>query len=178
MHDMLQPPTTLAVQQLFVRHQSAIRAFIMSLVPKFSEADDVLQETFLTITEKAGQFAAGTNFLAWACTIARLKVLEAQRRGGKQILSPAVVDALVASMPAEALDDHRLSTLSDCFDRLPPRQRKAIELRYYRDQSPPQIAEQLSQTLNSVNVVLSKARAALRECVERALRRHEHPEEA
>ena len=174
---MSQPQSPLAVQQLFVRHQSAIRAFIMSLVPKFSEADDILQETFLTVTEKADQFIQGTNFLAWACTIARFKVLEAQRRGGRQVFSPEVIDALVASMPADALEDRRLRLLSDCFDHLPPRLKKVVELRYYRDCSPPQIAEQVSQTLNSVNVALSKARVTLRQCVERALRRHELREE-
>ena len=40
----------------------------------------VLQEVFLVITRKANDFEEGTNFFAWACTIARFKLLELLRR--------------------------------------------------------------------------------------------------
>jgi DNA-directed RNA polymerase specialized sigma24 family protein len=36
------------VQQIFVKHQSTLRAFILSLRPDFVEAEDILQEVFLT----------------------------------------------------------------------------------------------------------------------------------
>jgi RNA polymerase sigma-70 factor (ECF subfamily) len=53
------------VQQLFVKHQSRIKAFILSLQPDFSEADDILQEVFLVVTRKAIEFKEGSNFMAW-----------------------------------------------------------------------------------------------------------------
>jgi hypothetical protein len=40
---------TLRVQQLFVRHQGAFKAFVLALWPDFAEADDVMQEVFLVI---------------------------------------------------------------------------------------------------------------------------------
>jgi len=70
------PTPTEEVQLLFVRNENAIRAFIRALQPSLSDADDVLQETFLTVSRKASSFEIGTNFTAWACGIARLKVLE------------------------------------------------------------------------------------------------------
>jgi RNA polymerase sigma-70 factor (ECF subfamily) len=66
---------TLRVQQHFVRHQGALKAFVLALWPDFAEADDVLQEVFLTVTAKAHQFEEGTNFLSWARSIARYEVL-------------------------------------------------------------------------------------------------------
>src|SRR5580698_266775 len=62
---------TMRVQQLFVKHQLGLRAFILSLEPNFTDAEDLLQEVFLVITRKANDFREGTNFFAWACTIAR-----------------------------------------------------------------------------------------------------------
>tara|TARA_B110000438_G_C15604774_1_gene559593 strand:+ start:445 stop:723 length:279 start_codon:yes stop_codon:yes gene_type:complete len=73
------PDATEQIQLLFVRHEGVIRAFVRALQPSLSDADDVMQETFLTISRKAETFELGTNFVAWACSIARLKVLE--RRG-------------------------------------------------------------------------------------------------
>ena len=63
-----------AVQQLFVRHQSKVRSVALALTADFAAAEDVVQETFLTVTAKACDFDLDTNFLAWACAIARLKV--------------------------------------------------------------------------------------------------------
>ena len=57
---------TLRVQQLFVRHQGALKAFVLALWPDFAEADDVMQEVFLVITRKAAEFQPETNFLSWA----------------------------------------------------------------------------------------------------------------
>ena len=96
------------VQQLFVRHQSAIKAFVLSLVPNFGEAEDMLQETFLTVTQKAADFRQGSNFIAWACAIARLKILEAQRRGAVRTFSPEVVESLASSVPDQTFDERRL----------------------------------------------------------------------
>jgi RNA polymerase sigma-70 factor (ECF subfamily) len=55
------PTPTEEVQLLFVRNENAIRAFIRALQPSLSDADDVLQETFLTVSRKASSFEIGTN---------------------------------------------------------------------------------------------------------------------
>jgi DNA-directed RNA polymerase specialized sigma24 family protein len=50
------PTPTEEVQLLFVRNENAIRAFVRALQPSLSDADDVLQETFLTCFAKGIQF--------------------------------------------------------------------------------------------------------------------------
>ena len=164
---------TIHVQQLFVRHQNAVMAFVLSLLPRFSEAEDVLQETFLTVTRKAADFQDDSNFTAWACTIARLKVLEAQRRSGRPAFSTELVDALAASVPSGLFDERRLQALSDCLSRLPPQMRELMQLRYYGEKLPEEIARCLSRSPRSINVALGKARVMLRDCIRRTLRREE-----
>src|SRR5438270_9490379 len=91
---------TVRVQQLFVKHQLGLRAFILSLEPNFTDAEDLLQEVFLVITRKANEFKEGTNFFAWGCTIARFKLMELLRRRAKsQALSEEVIEALCAVEP-------------------------------------------------------------------------------
>ena len=160
-------PVVARVQQLFVRHQSAVRAFAIGLTGDFAAADDVVQETFLTVTAKAADFEPETNFVAWACAIARLKVLE-NRRAVKRF-SPTVVESLADSIPAAELGpdlgQERLPLLLECLKHLPPRARDLIRLRYFLEQGPSEIASSLGRSVGGVNTALLKAREALRDCM-------------
>ena len=68
-------PEQVEVQKQFLLNSSLIHGFIYSLYPS-AEADDLLQEVFLVVTEKAEEFRPGTDFLAWVRKVARYKVLE------------------------------------------------------------------------------------------------------
>lgn len=163
------------VLQLFVRHQPRIKGFILALLPDFAAAEDVLQETFLVVQRKAAEFETGTNFLAWAFRIARFQVMKAQTAHQRQAerLSDAVLESLAECAPVEPWDDRRLSLLPGCLDKLAPQARKIVDL-FYRDEHKPQeIAQRLSWTPAAVSVALSRARKALRECIEHQL--HQQP---
>lgn len=158
------------VQGLFLQYQPAIRGFILSMVPDFSLADDIVQETFLTVTRKASAFELGTSFAAWVKTIARFKALEAIRARRFETLSDEVLSAL-STEPREfgGDTDERLALLRSCMDQLAPQARRSIDFRYQNDHMPPQIAGLMGCTVQSVNVTLSRARAFLRECVQRKM---------
>lgn len=66
-------PHMLRVQQLFVRHQGQLRAFVLAIWPDVGRADDVLREVFLTVTTKAADFQRKSNFLAWSREITQRK---------------------------------------------------------------------------------------------------------
>jgi RNA polymerase sigma-70 factor (ECF subfamily) len=70
---------TLQVQRLFVQHQQVVLYYVMTIEPNLGDAQDIVQETFLTVSRKAGTYAQGTNFPAWACTVARYQALQFQR---------------------------------------------------------------------------------------------------
>lgn len=163
---------TLRVQQLFVASQGNVLAFILSLQPKFAEAEDILQETFLVISRKADSFTPGTNFLAWACTVARFKVLEFRRRQATQAaqISDAAVESLCGELPDGAFFEHRLGALRECLHRLAPRARELIWLRYQGACEPEEIARKMAWTPGSVRVALTRARGVLRQCVDARMR--------
>lgn len=156
------------VQGLFVQHSSRLRGFITALTPDLGMVDDVFQETFLTITAKAGAYDPARDFLPWACGIARFKVMEAGRKAARawKPLSPEVIEALCASEPEPESDDSLLVHLRNCLDKLSPSSRKIVGMFYQQSHKPAEIARHLGWSAESVYVALSRARAALRRCVE------------
>jgi RNA polymerase sigma-70 factor (ECF subfamily) len=163
---------TLLVQKLFVKHQGVVKAYILSLLPSMADAEDVLQETFLTVSAKAAAFAEGTNFVAWACTIARFKVLEARRRLRQpSLLTEEAIDALSEEVPETGFFEERVEAVRRCLDRLAPRARQIVWLRYHGGCSCDDIGRQVGWRAAAVRVALAKARTALRSCVEFQLKR-------
>ncbi len=159
------------VLQLFVRHQGRIKGFIVSLMADFAGAEDVVQETFLVVQRKAGEFEAGSNFIAWAFQIARFQVMkaQAQQRRAADRFSDEVLEALAASAPVEARDDSKLTALPGCLMKLAPQARRVVDLFYEHEHKPQEIARILSWTPAAVSVALSRARGFLRKCIEEQL---------
>jgi len=164
------------VQGLFIQHQPEIRGFVLAMIPNFSMADDVVQETFLIVTKKALSFEIGTSFSAWVKTIARYKALEAIRARRFDTLSEDVLEALGTEPHEFAGDtDERLVVLRGCLEQLAPQARRSIDYRYQNENLPPQIANLMGCTVQSVNVTLSRARTFLRECVQRRMAANPNP---
>lgn len=161
------PNATEEVQLQFVRHENSIRAFVRALQPSLADADDVMQETFLTVSRKASTFEPGTNFVAWACGIARLKVLENFRQKKRaDSLSEAAIIALAEDAPTPESLSEREDALEGCLEKLAPKARDLLWRRYSRRQSSAEMAEAAGMTSTAVRVALSKARVALRDCIQ------------
>jgi RNA polymerase sigma-70 factor, ECF subfamily len=177
--DAPNPRTVEEVQRLFLRHAGMLRGFILGLMPDRNRAEDVFQELFLTVTRKADDFESGTNFLAWARSIARLKVLEAFRghKGGPALLGQEALEAVLATADHTEEDwEDKREALAKCLDQLAPRAREIVELRYSEEHlAPPDIADRLRWSVNAVHVALSRARKFLQECTRRRLALEDHP---
>lgn len=170
--DNTMPDDTEEAQLLFVRHEGAIRAFVRALQPSLADADDVMQETFLTISRKAATFEPGTNFLAWACGIARLKVLENLRqRQRTTVLSEKAIIALTDDAPAPEVTARREAALARCLEKVAPRARDLLWRRYSSRQSSDEMATALGMTPTAVRLAMFKARIFLRDCISAELKR-------
>ena len=162
----------LQVQRLFVKHQSVIKAYILSLLPSLTDAEDVVQETFITVSAKAASFEPGTNFVAWACTIGRFKVLEARRRlNDPRTLTDEAIEALAEDAPEPLFFEEQISAIRNCLDRLAPRAKQIVWLRYHGGLSCEDVGRQVGWGAAAVRVALAKARTALRTCVQFQLKK-------
>jgi len=162
----------LHVQQLFVRHQQTVLGYVLSVEPNFADAQDIVQEVFLAVSRKAQTWSAGTDFLAWACTVARYETLRFQRTRERRRtrLDEDVIELLHGAEVVDAVEWKRhVDALRRCLDRLAPRAKELIWRRYHAAQMPEQIATAIRWTANAVRVALTRARDALRDCMERRL---------
>ena len=66
--------------RLFVRDEARIYGYIRSLVVHRADAEDLLQETASVLWQKFHEFQPGSNFLAWAMSIARFQVRHFRRK--------------------------------------------------------------------------------------------------
>ncbi len=163
---------TLHVQTLFVQHQQALTAYVLSLEPGIHEAEEIVQETFVTASRKASTWTRGTNFLAWACTIARFKTLSFQRDRGRQKcrLADDVVELLADHTESDySVYQAQVTELRACLNKLSPKARELVNLRYHAGLKPEQIAGEIDWSVNAVRVALTRARKALRECLGRSM---------
>ena len=140
------PTPTEEFVSLMATHQRAVFLYLNSLVPSAVEVDDLFQETFLVCWREYGKFQPGTNFPAWACTIAfnRVRAWRASQSRQKLVFS----DAFLESVAQELNENHdvlqdRAEALQHCIGKLPDHHREMIRLRYTAETSIDAMAERL-----------------------------------
>ena len=168
------PPAdhTLEVQRLFVQHQQVVLYYVLTIEPNLGDAQDIVQETFLAVSRKAGTYTLGTNFAAWACTVARyqaLQSLRARQRSAARLDDDVMEMLYGGDTPEPESLAHRTRALKDCIEKLAPKALELIRRRYHLGQLPEAIAPAVGWTPNSVRVALARARQTLRTCVDRSL---------
>jgi RNA polymerase sigma-70 factor, ECF subfamily len=160
-----------SVQEQFSGQLLALRGYLIALVRDTHLADDLLQETFLTACEKCDSFETGTNFKAWVFAIARFKALNAirSRARSEHLLSTETLERVADHYEPPADQTQKLRLLEQCIGKLSPKAREVIRLRYQHAIGPEAISRHLGRNKNQINVLLFRARQALRDCVEQEL---------
>jgi len=159
------------------RHQQALRAYIVSLMPGMSGVQDVLQETNLVLWEKRGKFKPGTHFQAWAFAIARYEVKAHRRKAialGVTTLDDDLLEELAErgeQRPEEL--EQRLRSLDKCLGKLQDKERQLIEHRYFSGATLESFSAACGRPVDSLRVSLFRIRAALRQCINKELTRGE-----
>ena len=157
--------------ELYRFYAPAIFRFCRRAMPTREDAEDATMEVFMKVREKLGQFDASRSFSAWLYRVAanhcwdllrRRRVRQDKETGDLETLplehpDPGQLDQLIVR--STGLEVRR------ALDKLPPRARMALVLRYYADMSYDEIAEALGVRRAFVGVVLLRARHELREAM-------------
>jgi RNA polymerase sigma-70 factor (ECF subfamily) len=160
----------------FVQHlteiQTRLLAYIAMLLGDPAAARDVLQETNLVLWRKASEFTDGTDFGAWARSIAKYQVLAYLRdaKRDRHLFEEHLVDAISVDAEPESQGlEVRHAALQVCLEKLTQHQRTLLDRRYTEGCSIQQIAENSRRTVGSVAMSLSRIRQTLLECIEHRL---------
>jgi len=162
--------------RLLARHESRLSIYVHSLVPIWADAEDILQETKVRLWEQFDSFEVGTDFGAWACTVARYMVLESSERSArKKLYFHEDVEELISARAKDRADaaDLRRNALAFCIAKLDLPSRKLLQQFYAEGLKVKQIAESVGRTTQSVYSAISRSRQALRKCIERQLAKEE-----
>jgi RNA polymerase sigma-70 factor, ECF subfamily len=157
---------------LMARHNAPLMSFILSLLPHWADAEDILQQASVVMWRKFAEFKPGTSFLAWGCQIARFLVLNHVRKNSRDphVFSAELVEVLAreAEDDADRLQSQR-AALGSCMQKLDTRSRRLLARCYETGASIKDAAEQLGATPNSVYKTLNRLRETLLDCVRRSM---------
>lgn len=171
-----------AFVEMLARHRGQLFGYIYALVRSLADAEDIYQETAMVLWSKFGEFEPGTNFLGWACAIARYRTanfLKSERRRRRHF-GHAVREELAALQASINPSDAGLQqeALADCMKRLPDGDRRLVTLCYGSHNSFREVAKRLGRSSQSVYDALSRIRCVLFECIDRKMAHDERSRDA
>jgi RNA polymerase sigma-70 factor (ECF subfamily) len=170
--DDVSPQRMDAFVRLLGQNQRRIFLYVMGLVPNWTDAEEIIQETNLILWREFDRFQQGTNFAAWACKVAFHQVLAFRKRKQRDRLefSPAFLEAVGAEAAADAdFLEERSQALSGCIGKLPEAHRDMLQLRYTEGLTVDAIAAKLDRSVEAVYRALSRIRQSVHQCVTRTL---------
>ena len=158
------------VEQLFSSHAALVRSVCRSLLRDRFEAEDAVQQTFLSAQRALVNGSSPRDEAAWLATIARHECLARVRARMREPL-PLELEEGDAGSDAHtaAVRRHEAVELREALAELPAQQRAAILLREVRGLSYQEVASSLSVTTAAVESLLFRARRSLQTRLREAL---------
>ena len=165
----------LALRALYDLTAGKLFGLALKVVGKRDWAEDVLQESFITIWRSAGDYRATLSPpLAWMGMIVRSRALDFLRRRASERADTALelddaIGETVAGDSPDPIDTAQASeqawALHECLRKLEGRQREVLSLAYLRDLSHAQLAQQLQLPLGTVKTWIRRGLDQLRGCM-------------
>ena len=159
-----------AFSSLYQQTNAKLYGVVARILTRGDGAADVLQEAYVRIWEKAGDFdPVRGSALAWMATIARNRALDEVRRMRPVSLEdqpegfePAAeeIDPLAARERSEGL-----AALVDCLKALDEEKRAIVLLAYYRGASREALAKRFGRPVPTIKTWLHRSLAQLRDCL-------------
>ena len=154
-----------AFAALFSHFAPRVKSYLLRLGAPSESAEELAQETLLTVWRRAGAFDPGRAAAStWIFTIARNLRFDALRREKR----PSMADDPSDTGPGPALPDTLLAALQDearigrAIAELPSEQAKVVRLAFFSDKPHSEIAGELDLPLGTVKSRLRLAMGRLR----------------
>ena len=158
--------------RLLMANRHRIYGFIFALVHNHDATDDILQEATTVLWRKFDRFEPGTDFGAWAMSVARLSIFEWRRKQKKlplplddRELMQLADEAVVVSCEAGA----RRDALRRCVEHLPDRQRELLRRRYQNGERVAAIAQSSKKSTRAIYKTLNQVHNSLLSCIQKRL---------
>jgi len=154
---------------LFLRSEREVFRYVAALVPNVTDAEDIVQQTAISLWEKFAAYDPRQPFTPWACRFALNKTRQwIERRQRWQALLDHGLGEELEQRRQEMLPDFemRLKHLEGCLGKLPEEQRSLVEGYYYERTSVEKLAQRFGRSEAATYKMLQRIRHALQVCVE------------
>lgn len=144
-------------EELLNANRYAVERFVKFRVTSITDADDILQEIYLTAYRKFAQLKNKESFKPWIVSIARNKCNDYFRQKAARMEIP--LDAVTIK---EAVDSRygvaEVNTVAEVLNRLGDKDKQILYLYYWSEQSQAEIAKSLNLPLGTVKSRLYNAK--------------------
>ncbi len=158
-----------AFEYLFNRYRGSIQQLYLQRTGGNAEdADDLLQETFIKVYLNLHRYDNTYTFGQWIYAIARNTFVDFMRKRRDDLSIDVIPSENYAAStsstltPEESIINSQQKTqLEQFLERMAPRYRKLVELRFFRELSYEEIAEQMEMPMGTVKTQIHRARTQL-----------------
>jgi RNA polymerase sigma-70 factor (ECF subfamily) len=162
-----------AFEALYRQTSAKLFGICLRVLSERADAEDVLQEVFTTVWQKAAQFDAGrASAMAWLAMIARnraidrLRMLPARARMAPIDQAAEMADPHAAP-PEQAQPTASRGRLEGCLRELDERRRTLIYAAFFDGSTYEELATRTGSPLGSVKSWIRRGLLQLRACLER-----------
>jgi RNA polymerase sigma-70 factor (ECF subfamily) len=158
-----------ALAELYDRYGRLAYSLIVRVVRDGALAEDLVQETFLRVWNRAQGFDAQRGALGpWLLAVARNRAIDYLRSASgreRNALELEEVDhpSLYTDMERDILASDKARLIRAALERLAPKQREVIELAYFEGLTQTEMAERMGQPLGTIKTWVRTALKNLRE---------------
>lgn len=158
-----------ALQFIYKQTTAKLFGVCLRILPDKAEAEDVLQEVYVTVWRRAGTFDPDRGSpIAWLAAIARNKSIDRLRSGTRRVKSLEdavdVIDTTPSALSA-VITDETQRRLMECIDGLDPRDASAIRETFLDGATYEKLASRLSIPLGTIKSRIRRSLVQLRECL-------------
>jgi len=144
---------------------------VMRILNNRAWADEVIQDAYLKIWQKAGQFDAHKSSpITWLVSIARNSAIDELRKHPVgRTTNDHELDQMAGQQPTaqeQAEDQQTVNQLNHCIDQLEKERQDMVRLAYLNGWSRDDLASQFGQPINTVKTWLRRALQDIKGCLE------------
>lgn len=150
-----------AFEYLFNRYRDGIRCLFEQRLGGVNDADDLLQETFIKVYVNLHRYSSRHTFGQWVYVIARNTFVDFMRRRQDDLPIDERFSAPASNAPTpeeSVINLQQRKQIEHYLDRLQPRYRQLVVLRFLDEYSYEEIAAKLSLPMGTVKTQIHRAR--------------------
>lgn len=158
------------LEQVIELYKDSLIFFLMRYVNSADIAEELTEDTFVTLAVKQPSFSENAKFRTWLFTIARNKALNYLNSAAfrKNVPIDEAEEVYLPGSPEQRLlEQERYRSLYDAMSKLPTHQRDMVYLVYFEDMSVEQAANVIRKTARQGNSILFCARKNLKKTLEK-----------